>query len=184
MELNISDKELKYNAILGLLVSYGHEVDFTVNKIDGCLPMVMVRVNKEVYSLGKLYSIYVGRTNSLVVEYEDSSKEIKIETLLESGISPESYGTILNVVYNATKGYWLRVLTCVDTLEDSKDIICLCKVGNNGDIEDNASVIYQMVNSNYGLSYNDAKNVIDSTINNGVGKFEEFEFRLEMPNKH
>lgn len=176
--MNISERDLKYNAILGLLVSYGSRIDFTINEIDGELPKVLIG-NEDDCLFGNLYTIRANGTK-IEVEYEKECKEGFTEDLLESTIMPQSYGTILNAVYNATNKQYL--LTCLDTLTEEESVVCGCKINAYGAIDNEWHVEYELIHSNHNIEISDSERIVKELEKDHASKFEEFEFRLKSVN--
>lgn len=171
--INISERDLKYNAILGLLVSYGKMIDFTDMAHD--VPMVLIG-SEETCSFQTLFTICANGAK-IEVEYETYDGDCMEEDLLESSILPQSYDTILNAVYNATNKQYL--LTCLDTTTKEESVVCSCKVNAYGTIDDEWLVEAKLIRSNYTIEISDSERIFKELMENHVSKFEEFEFRLK-----
>lgn len=177
----ISNNELMICAMVGLLLNNGMKIidfgDFnTTTKVAAKYAddtLGLVSVNK-VFVKGAWNDLYVSFTDCESGDYAESK-------LIDSPIMSNFYEDILNAAYNVINHHTTRILSYVDTSDDTKNPLCVCSFNSNGYLEEEEEVIKQMTETIPDMEKSDAIKVLNemSHSSDGVGTFEEYEFFYE-----
>lgn len=177
----ISNDELMVYAMVGLVLNNGNRyVDFGKLSIttkvaakyeDGTLGFVTI---DKVFVKGAWNDLYVAFTDCESGDYAD-------DKLVDSPIMPNFYESIFNAMYNAISHHGARILSYVDTSDNTKNPLCICSFNSNGYLEEEEEVIKQMTETFPSMEKSEAINVLNemSHSSDGVGTFEEYEFFYE-----
>lgn len=146
-------------------------------------PKVLVNYSEYECGFARVSSVRLkGDRNDLYVSFTDCmSGDYMEEELTASKIDPKFYDVILDAIYKTITNTDARILSYVDTTDNTKNPICVCTIDANLRLVNEEEVIGEMVDNIFDMTREDAEGVIKEIDrdSDGVGRFEDYEFFYE-----
>lgn len=176
-------KKETYELVIKQLLAEEKEIDFSdhYGKTIDEIPTVLVEdvdnkvVERELY-LVSLNSL----SNNIEVEVESYGDDDETLSLDESHILPSEYEKIANVIHKCLFPKKTRILTAVDTSDNTKLPICICQVNHDGTINEKWKVINAICET-LNVDYMKAADAIVDVIktSDGIAKMDTYEVFFE-----
>ena len=177
-------KKETYELVIKQLLANIKEIDFADYEGDAIEEAPTISVCNSYGELGgvTIYMVSIDHNSGdVMVEFEGDDGEMTTKHMCDVVTDPNDYEKIANAIHDCLFPYEVKILSAVDTEDNTKFPICICRIDHNGNIEKRCKVAYTIANTLYNVQTYQAENALNVILSSSdnFARIDGYELFLE-----
>ena len=177
-------KKETYELVINQLLANIKEIDFADYEGDAIkeIPTVSVRNRYGELEEVVIYMVLIDPKSGDVMVVIECDDCVNIATpMCDVVTDPNDYERIANAIHDCLFPYEVKILSAVDTEDNTKFPICICRIDHNGNIEKRCKVAYTIARTLYNVQTYQAENALNVILSSSdnFARIDGYELYLE-----
>ena len=177
-------KKETYELVIKQLLANIEEIDFADYEGDAIkeIPTISVRNRYDELEEVTIYMVFIDhKSGDVMVEFEGDDCVNVAKPMGDIYADTNDYERIANAIHDCLFPYEVKILSAVDTEDNTKFPICICRIDHNGNIEKRCKVACTIAHTLYNVQKYQAENALNVILSSSdnIARIGGYELLLE-----